>query len=118
MKELEETFLEEYIGAQEQLEKQRYKNTLILLSKSLFALCDIVIYQKLHKLPKNHTERFRILEQYFPEMYPIIDNLFSHYTDAYNKPILKETCEEMNHGIKKIIKTAPTLPERIKKITK
>lgn len=114
MKEIEDTFLEEYLGGLEQYQKSRYKNTLILLSKSLFALCDLLIYEKLKKLPKNHHERFRILEQYFPEIYPTIDTLFNHYTDAYNKPILKETCEEMKHGIQNIIRTT-TLPERIKK---
>lgn len=115
MKELEDTFIEEYQGGIEQLEKNRYKNAAILLSKSLFALCDIIIYNKLKKLPKNHNERFRILEEYNPEVYTIVNQLFNHYTDAYSKPILKQTCEEIKSGIKNINKNNE-LPETIKKI--
>jgi hypothetical protein len=115
MEEIEKTFLEEFEGADEQLEKSRYKNAAILFSKALFALCDFLIYSKLNKLPKNHHERFRILEEYFPEIYSTVDNIFSHYTDAYSKPILKETCELIKNGIQKIIGDKE-LPETIKKI--
>ena len=114
MEELEETFLEEFEGAVEQLGKEKYKNAAILFSKSLFALCDLIILSKLKKLPKNHRERFRILEEYFPFVYSVVDPVFSHYTDAYSKPILRETCEKIQDGIKKIIKNKE-LPEKIKK---
>ena len=100
--ELVQTFLEEYEGAKEELSKGRYKNSVILFSKALFAICDILIQTKLNKLPKNHSERFRILEQYFKEVYEIIDEIFDKYTDSYSKPVLKETCEAIKNGIKKI----------------
>lgn len=115
MEELEKTFLEEYEGAIEQLQKNRYKNATILLSKSLFALCDLLIYSKTNKLPKNHTERFRILEEYFPNIYPIVDEIFADYTDSYSKPALKETCEKIKNAIKKIERNSE-LSEAIKKI--
>ena len=115
MQELENTFIEEYEGGTEQLEKERYKNAIILLSKSLFALCDLLIHNKLKKLPKNHNERFRLLDEYLPNTYIIADTLFSHYTDAYSKPVLKNSCEEIKNGIKKIIENNE-IPERIKKI--
>jgi len=117
MDELESTFIEEYEGADEQLEKNRYKNALILFSKALFALSDILISNKLRKLAKNHSERFRILEQYFPDVYNIVDETFSNYTDAYSKPILKETCEKIKNGIQEIIKNYD-FTEEIKKISK
>ena len=116
-KELEKTFIEEYEGALEQLDKKRYKNATILFSKSLFVLCDLIIYSKLKKLSKNHSERFRILEEHFPDIYTIADSVFSHYIDSYSKPILKETCEKIQDGIKKIIKNKE-ISENIKKITK
>ena len=117
MQELEETFLEEYQGAREQLEKGRHKNALILFSKSLFALCDIILYHKLKKLPKNHNERFRMLEEFFPEVYLIVDELFGLYTDAYSKPILKEASQKIQNGIKQII-TLVEIPKPIKEIVK
>ena len=115
MEELERTFIEEYEGGIQEQDNNRYKNSTILLSKSMFALCDIMIYNKLKKLPKNHSERFRILEEYFQEVYKIVDRIFSNYTDAYSKPVLKETCEEIKNGIKEISKNTG-LSEKIKKI--
>jgi hypothetical protein len=103
--ELENTFIEEYEGAKEQIEKQRYKNATILFSKALFALCDYLLFSKVQKLPKNHNERFRMLEEFFPNIYPIVDTIFTHYTDSYSKPILEETCKNIQDGIKKIITT-------------
>ena len=114
MEELIQTFLEEYNGAKDELSKGRYKNATILFSKALFAVCDILIQNKLNKLPNNHSERFRILEDYFKEVYEIVDGVFDKYTDSYSKPILKETCESIKNGIKKINKIAD-LPAEIKK---
>lgn len=114
MEELIKTFIEEYEGALEQLEKERYKNAAILFSKALFALCDLIIYSKLAKLPKNHGERFRILEDYFPSIYSVVNDIFKHYTDAYSKPVLKETCEKIKHGIENLVQTN-ALPEAVKK---
>ncbi|MFC1800716.1 hypothetical protein ACFLYT_01535 [Nanoarchaeota archaeon] len=115
MEELENTFIEEYVGAQEQLDKERYKNATILFSKSLFALCDLLLEKKLKRLPKNHTERFRMLEEYLQEAYKVVDGIFSNYTDAYSKPVLKESCENIKDGIKKITNTNE-VSEKIKEI--
>jgi len=115
MTELANTFKEEYEGALDEQQKQRYKNAAILFSKALFALSDLLIEQKLHKLPKNHSERFRLLEKYFPDTYKIVDEIFSHYTDAYSQPILEETCTQIKNGIKTITGTE-NVPEEIRKI--
>ena len=115
--ELVQTFLEEYEGAQEELSKGRYKNSVILFSKALFAVCDVLIQKKLNKLPKNHSERFRILEIYFKEIYEIVDEIFDKNTDSYSKPILKETCDAIKNGIKKIDGVAE-LPAEVKRIIK
>ena len=70
--ELIQTFIEEYRGAKDELDKARYKNSAILFAKALFAMCDIIIKNKLNRLPKNHSERFRILEEHFKEIYIIV----------------------------------------------
>lgn len=111
--ELIKTFLEEYEGAKDESNKGRNKNAAILFSKALFAVCDILIQNKFNKLPKNHSERFRILEKYFEDVYSIVDEIFDKYTDSYSKPVLKETSEAIKNGIKKINKAAD-LPKEIK----
>jgi hypothetical protein len=115
MKELINTFKEEYTGAKEESQKNRLKNSLILYSKSLFALCDIIIFKKFEKLPKNHSERFRILEENFPLIYEIVDKIWSDYRDTYSKSSNKESIESIKDGIKKISETEGA-PEEIKKI--
>ncbi len=105
MEELNKTIIEEYEGGIGELKNNRYKNSAILLSKALFAVCDSIIHSKLGKLPKNHGERFKILKNDFPEIYAVVDLLFAHYTDAYSKPILRETCVKIKDGIAKIIRT-------------
>lgn len=112
---LENTFIEEYSGGLEEFEKERFRNSIILLSKSTFAICDILIYSKLGKLPKNHTERFQILQKYFPNVYPKIDQIFNEYRNAYSKPILKNTCEKIKNEIKEIV-TNNELPREIKEL--
>ena len=91
LQELEETFTEEYESALvlENLNKQ--KAAIILYSKALFALTDAIIFKKYKKLPKNYTERFRILENKEPIIHQIIDIIWSKYTDTYNKPATQES---------------------------
>ncbi len=116
-KELIATFREEYEGGLDQLSKARYKNSIILFSKSLFALCDLLIYKKLKTLPNNHAERFRILQDYFPSAYHIVDQVFGKYTDSYTKPVLKTTCEMMKNAVK-TISAHENLPAEVKEYLK
>lgn len=117
MEDLIKTFIEEYSGAIDEFEKGRFRNATILFSKSLFALCDILIFLKLKKLPKNHTERFRLLEEYFPESYPNIDEVFSHYTNTYNKPAEKTAAEKVKNAINKVTRDYE-VPKQIKAIVR
>lgn len=115
--ELIATFLEEYEGGISELKKEHCKNAAILLSKAAFALCDMAIFEKLKKLPKNHSERFWILKEYFKDIYKVIDNIFVNYTDAYSKPVLKETCIKIKGGIDEIAKNRE-FPKAVKEAVK
>lgn len=107
------TFMEEYDGGLEEFKKSRFKNSVILFSKSLFALSDLIIFKKLSIVPKNHAERFKILKEYASDIYLTADYVFDKYTDSYTKPVLKDTCELMKNAIKKIAKSKE-VPERIR----
>lgn len=99
---LESSIIEEITGAEDEFKQKRFKNSLILYSKAVFSMCDLIILQRKLKLPENHPERFRILERYAPKVYRIVDKLFKKYTDTYLKPSGKESCEAMKNAVKNI----------------
>ena len=116
LKELEDTFVEQFEAAQILKEHQKPKSITVLLSKSLFALADYIIFKELEKLPQNHSERFRILEIKFPEVYFVLDGIWSRYTDAYNKAVQKEGIQMLEGAINEIITKTETISQRIKEV--
>mgnify|MGYP005641582211 CR=1 FL=1 len=116
LEDLKSTFQEEYSAAQILKQHQKTKSVTILLSKSLFALVDYIIYQEFQKLPKNHSERFRILEQKFPEIYLLVDRVWSSYIDAYNKPAQEKSIKMLEGVIDEII-NQQKIPKDITKIS-
>ncbi len=93
------TFIEEFTSAEILSGMDRKKSAVILLSKALFAVCDYIIWRKYKKLPKNHSERFRILELKEPELYRQIDDVWVHYTDTYSKPSSEESYPFLHSAI-------------------
>jgi len=79
--------------------QQDYTSATILYFKTWFAIQDHVLLEKIGQSPKDHTERFRLLERKFPKIYAELDKEFSTYRDTYSKVIDKTTCER----IKKIV---------------
>ncbi len=69
-----------------------YTSATILYFKTLFALQDFVLLEKIGESPKDHTSRFRSLEKNFPDLFNELDLEFSTYRDTYSKIIDKETC--------------------------
>lgn len=57
--------------------------------KALFAVDDAAI-SRIGKIPRDHTERFAMLEANFPTLYRITDRLFSTYRRTYTKDLEKE----------------------------
>lgn len=102
--ELKNTFIEEYTSSEILKDMGKLKSSVILVSKSLFALCDYLIFIKYKKLPKNHSERFRILELKEPLIYKEVDAIWSRYTDTYSKPSNKEAYGMLKNTIIKISK--------------
>ena len=54
-------------------------------------------------MPKNHSERFRILEKNNKELYFLVDTTFKMYRDTYSKEMDKELCKKIRNEISKII---------------
>jgi len=72
-----------------------YTSATILYFKTWFAVQDFILLQKIGQSPKDHTERFRMLEKNFPGIYIEIDKEFSTYKDTYSKIIDKNTCDRI-----------------------
>lgn len=92
-------FLEEGLSAES---KERYGPAVSNYYKALTVLCSEIIKQKLRKIPKNHNEIFLFLKVSFPEIYEIVDSVFTIYTASYNQLMNKEDCFKIKNALKKI----------------
>ena len=92
-------FLEEGISAE-----SKVPDTVAVSNyyKALSILCSHLIISKLRKTPKNHTEIFLFLKVSFPEVYEIVDAVFTLYTDSYSHIMNKEDCAKLKDAIHKI----------------
>jgi len=85
-------------------DQKDYTSSAILYFKCLFVLLDYIILKDLGKTPKDHTERFRILQKDYPEFYVVLDKLFSVYRNTYSLTISKIDCDKVKEDVQKIIK--------------
>jgi len=91
---------QEYIEDADYLyEKGHYNSALNLYFKALVAICDYIVLRDSGKLPRNHNERFRILEERYPEIYDIVDFHFNNYRKAYLMIATKEWVEVLKNDV-------------------
>lgn len=81
-----------------------YTSATTLYFKTLFVALDLVIFRKLKLTPKDHTERFRVLEKHFPLEYVKLDKYYSIYRSTYSLVVDKQTCEEIRKYVLQFIK--------------
>ena len=81
-----------------------YTSATILYFKVLFMVLDFIILKNTGATPKDHTERFRILEDKFPILYTLLDKYFKIYRSTYSASIDKKTCGEIKENVNKTIK--------------
>jgi len=81
-----------------------YTSATILYFKTCFSVMDIILLKSDGKTPKDHTERFRMLEKSYPELYKFLDKYFKIYRDTYSLSIDKETCKKLRKNVNRIIK--------------
>ena len=80
-----------------------YTSATILYFKCLFAVLDLIILQKKGKTPKDHTERFKILKEDFPDLYSFLDKHYTIYRQTYSLTIGKANCDEVKQNVERII---------------
>jgi len=101
---LEKTAKEYFDAAEDEFHKKRYNSTVVLFFKSLVALIDLYILQKTGKSPSSHTDRFRITQDKFPEIYDLLDKDFPFYQDSYVQIMTKELAEVIKNDTKTLAK--------------
>lgn len=84
--------------------KKQYNTAVTLFFKALASLCDLYILIKEGHIPTNHTERFRILETKYSEIYKILDKDFPFYQDSYRIRLNKEISIILKEDVRKLSK--------------
>lgn len=94
MDEKEQVLIEnfnEYFGlGLEAFNKGKFNSATTLFFKAIAALCDLHILRKEGRIPSSHSNRFRVLEEKYPEIYRIADRDFPFYQDSYTQKMDKE----------------------------
>ena len=101
---LKENFYEYYNLGVSAFKQGKYNSATTLFFKAIVALCDIYILRKEGHVPSSHSDRFRILEEKFRDIYNIMDRDFPFYQDSYTKKMDKESAELIKDDIEKIKK--------------
>lgn len=101
-----ENFEEYFNQGLELFKKEKYNSATTLFFKAIAALCDLFILRKEGFIPSSHANRFRILEEKYPEIYRIADRDFPFYQDSYTKKmdnesakLLKEDAEALKRKV-------------------
>ena len=89
---LRENADEYYRNAIDTKKKKDYNTSATLFFKALSALCDLYIVINNNYFPTNHSDRFRILEFKYKELYEMMDKDFSIYQDSYRTKLNDEIC--------------------------
>jgi len=103
-KELKENIREFFDSAVKEEREGKFNVAVTLYFKALAVLADLYILRKEGKTPSSHSERFRILETKYPEIYKLLDKNFSFYQDSYRIKINKEICEVLKKDGEELIR--------------
>lgn len=95
MEEIKQNALEFLESGKDNIKKQRWNAAVSDFFKAIVTFSDYILYNEFKILPKNHNERFQLLEKYFPNINNKISQLFAIYRDSYNLRMKKEDALEM-----------------------
>ena len=82
--------------------REEYNSSVTLFFKAISSLCDIYILEKDGRIPSSHSDRFRILETKYPDIYRIIDKDFPFYQDSYRTRLTKEVSVMLKEDVRRL----------------
>lgn len=103
---LKSGFNEFLLGGLEEEQKARFRLATTAYFKALSQLCDLLLLRKLSKIPSNHTDRFRLLENCMFPVYQKTSDVFNVYRKTYSAQSNKDSCLKIKNEIKEIIRLA------------
>jgi len=95
MEELLENVKEFFESGEENIVKKRFNVAVSDYFKAIVILCDYLIYREMKVMPKNHRDRFSLLEKYFKNVYDPVSKLFETYTKSYNLRLGEKEANEV-----------------------
>ncbi|OIO41705.1 hypothetical protein COU56_03505 [Candidatus Pacearchaeota archaeon CG10_big_fil_rev_8_21_14_0_10_31_9] len=101
-KTLEDNAREYYYNAVEAEKKKQFNSSVTLFFKALSSLADLYILKNKGFMPSNHTERFRILEEDYSDIYIILDDSFPLYQSSYRNKLKQETSEVLKRNVRRL----------------
>lgn len=101
-KDLKEGIEEFTKSAHEEEQKNRFRAAAVLYFKAIAEVCDLLLYLKIRRVPDNHTERFRLLEENFHSVYIVLHSIFGLYRKTYRTNITKNEVERIATALKRI----------------
>ena len=84
--------------------KKQYNSSVTLFFKTISTLIDLFLLKNEGKIPANHSERFRILQKKYPEIYGILDKNFPFYQDSYRLKLKLEVSKMFENDCRKMFK--------------
>jgi len=84
--------------------KSSFNSAVTLYFKALAVCADLFILRVEQIIPANHTERFRILEEKYKDLYIIIDKDFMFYQNSYRIKLDKEASEVLRKDVERLFK--------------
>jgi len=106
MEEIKLNALEFLESGKDNLKKQRWNASVSDFFKAIVTFLDFLLYREFKILPKNHNERFQLLQKYYPKIYKKLFELFEVYRNSYNLRMEKEDAlklEEYADEIRKLV---------------
>ncbi len=83
-------------------ERGDYTSATVLYFKALFAILDYIILNSGKGVPKDHSERFRVLESSAPKLYTVLDKLYPTYRSSYTLSVGREKCDVVRRHVRKL----------------
>ncbi len=97
--------IKEYMrNALEAKRKGEHNTAVTLFFKAMAGICDLYLLRKEGFLPSNHTQRFRLLESKYSDIYGIVDKDFSLYQDSYKLRLDFNSSGVMEKDVRKLSK--------------